>query len=786
NGANAGNAEVLEGNPGDSNFLTFNVALSNASYEDITFQYSTTDGTATLLDNDYTGIGAPFPTVTILAGETMGSFTIDVTGDLKYELDENLTATINVTSGDTANAMDTATGVILNDDDAPTITIVDNNGANAGNAEVLEGNPGDNNVLTFNVALSNASYEDITFQYSTTDGTATLLDNDYTGIGAPFPTVTILAGETMGSFTVDVTGDLKYELDENLTATINVTSGDTANAMDTATGVILNDDDAPTITIIDNNEGNLGDTEVLEGNPGDSNFLTFNVALSNASYEDITFQYSTADGTATLLDNDYTGIGSPFPTVTILAGETMGSFTVDVTGDLKYELDENMSVTINVISGDTDNAMDTAIGVILNDDDAPTIIITDSNGIAPGDSETLEGDPGDNNSLTFNVALSNPSYEDITFQISTTDGTATILDSDYAGLGAPFPTITILAGETMGSFTVDVIGDLKYELDESMNVTITVVSGDTSNGSDTAIGIILNDDDEPTVIITDTNGILPGETLTLEGNPGDNNVLTFTVELSNPSFEDITFEFTTSDGTATLTDNDYIGALSPYPTVTIVAGSTSTTFTIPVVGDSTIEANETVTGSLTVVSGQTSNTSASATGIIINDDVTEPQIVINEDPFERKEEKEFYFNKLPEYKVDYDKAGSLEGFLSEYYWEISFPSILTDLPPIYISNFHHVYIGETREPVIFVSLIAQPNYDINLTIDIKNAEGEVIDTVDFFFEKDKWQDPQTLFLKDYLPYLLEGLLNVDVRPIESDDPDFDKYDHESIIIEKPE
>jgi len=82
-------------------------------------------------------------------------------------------------------------------------------------------------------------------------------------------------------------------------------------------------------------------------------------------------------------------------------------------------------------------------------------------------------------------------------------------------------------------------------------------------------------------------------------------------------------------------------------------------------------------------------------------------------------------------------------------------------------------------------LIAEPNYDINLTIDIKNAAGEVLDTLDFTFDKDSWQDPQVLFLNEYLTLLEEGILNIDVKPIESEDPEFDKYDHESIILKQP-
>jgi len=73
---------------------------------------------------------------------------------------------------------------------------------------------------------------------------------------------------------------------------------------------------------------------------------------------------------------------------------------------------------------------------------------------------------------------------------------------------------------------------------------------------------------------------------------------TFTVSLSAASGKEITVAYATSNGTATA-GSDYTAASG---TLTFSAGDTSKTFTVPVLGDSTDENNETVTLTLSSAS----------------------------------------------------------------------------------------------------------------------------------------------------------------------------------------
>jgi alpha-tubulin suppressor-like RCC1 family protein len=100
-----------------------------------------------------------------------------------------------------------------------------------------------------------------------------------------------------------------------------------------------------------------------------------------------------------------------------------------------------------------------------------------------------------------------------------------------------------------------------------------------------------------------------------EGSSGKS-ILAFTVTLSQPSVADVSMAYTTSDGTA-VAGGDYTGTTGRF---TIPAGNTSRNIAILVDGDTAVEANETITVTLTDILGGTISRST-ATGMILNDDV---------------------------------------------------------------------------------------------------------------------------------------------------------------------
>ncbi|MCP5507697.1 MAG: DUF4347 domain-containing protein [Chlamydiales bacterium] len=630
----ATDASVLEGDSGTAS-LTFRATLSSQSDQDVTFVIDTADGTALVSDSDYVSIVGQ--TVTILANTDDVTFTVLVNGDTKLEADETLDVVLSSASGATFNgggATLTATGTILNDDATPTITITDEDGATtATDASVLEGNSGTAS-LTFRATLSSQSDQDVTFVIDTADGTALVSDSDYVSIVGQ--TVTILANTDDVTFTVLVNGDTKLEADETLDVVLSSASGATFNgggATLTATGTILNDDATPTITITDEDGATTAtDASVLEGDSGTAS-LTFRATLSNQSDQDVTFVIDTADGTALVSDSDYVSIVGQ--TVTILANTDDATFTVLVNGDTTFEADETLDVVLSSASGATFNgggATLTAIGTILNDDAIPTITITDEDGATTAtDASVLEGDSG-TASLTFRATLSNQSDQDVTFVIDTADGTALVSDSDYVSIVGQ--TVTILANTDDVTFTVLVNGDTKLESDETLDVVLSSASGATFDGGGatlTATGTILNDDATPTITITDEDGATTAtDASVLEGNSGTAS-LTFRATLSNQSDQDVTFVIDTADGTALVSDSDYVSIVGQ--TVTILANTDDVTFTVLVNGDTKYENDETVNVTLSNANGATfdgGGATLTATGTILNDDI-KPNISIDDD-----------------------------------------------------------------------------------------------------------------------------------------------------------
>ncbi len=106
-----------------------------------------------------------------------------------------------------------------------------------------------------------------------------------------------------------------------------------------------------------------------------------------------------------------------------------------------------------------------------------------------------------------------------------------------------------------------------------------------------------------------------------EGGAGTTD-LVFTISASEASDSAITLTYATSDGTA-IAGNDYTETSD---SVVIPAGSTSATITIPVIGDTVYEGDETLTLTLTAATGATL-ANATATGTILNDD-NEPSVSI--------------------------------------------------------------------------------------------------------------------------------------------------------------
>jgi len=222
---------------------------------------------------------------------------------------------------------------------------------------VGEGNVG-TGTLNFVVTLSApAPAGGVTFDIATADGSATA-GSDY--VAQSLTGQTIAAGNNTFAFNVTGNGDTLFESDE--TFFVNVSSVVGAVVTDgQGLGTFLNDDASPSVS--------LGSPSLAEGNVGTS-VANVGVTLSAVAGTDITVAVSTADGTATLGDNDYLAASS---NVLIPAGSLSGNFPVTINGDTVVEADETIMVSGLVMrqSGAPDR-MPPSNGTItlLNDDTA--------------------------------------------------------------------------------------------------------------------------------------------------------------------------------------------------------------------------------------------------------------------------------------------------------------------------------------------------------------------------------------------------------------------------------
>lgn len=224
----------------------------------------------------------------------------------------------------------------------------------------------------------------------------------------------------------------------------------------------------------------IADASVSEGNSGSHN-LSFTVSLSQASASAVSFDVSTADGTATA-GSDYTALS--LTGQTIPAGSTSATVNVSITGDTTVEANETFAVNLGNVVGAT-VADGQATGTISNDDTTTSLPM-----LSIADVSVTEGRSGGTKKATFTIKLSAPAPAAVTYNIATGDLTA-IAGSDYVAQSLSGQTIA--KGASSKTFSVSIIGDSIKEANETFSVTVSNVSGaSTSDGY--AVGTILNDD----------------------------------------------------------------------------------------------------------------------------------------------------------------------------------------------------------------------------------------------------------------------------------------------------
>ncbi|MGI0486316.1 Calx-beta domain-containing protein [Pantanalinema rosaneae CENA516] len=580
-----------EGNSGTTAF-TFTVTRTNPTGS------ASVDYTTALAASNPATPGVDFVatsgTLNFLPGETSKTITVLVNGDTTFEPDEYFNVILSNPIGDTIGRS-TGLGGILNDDAAPpTVSILPTPGIS-----LPEGNSG-TTAFTFTVALSTSPTQPVTVNYSTNDGTATLLDNDYQDNDG---TLTFLPGGPLTqTVTVLVNGDTQLEPTETFTVSLNSATNALINpTANVAVGTIVNDELVYTLTASDS-------LTVLEGNSG-STLRTFVINRLGVTTQASTLNFDLA-GSATL-GTDYTlvgitgsGVSVSGNTIQFAAGATSAVITLAIQGDTQIENDETILLTI------ADPANLAAIvgspisTTIVNDDFAPTLPIV-SVSVSDGDVSEAGNNPG-----TFTITRTGDTTDALIVSYIV-GGTAAINGSDYT------PTLTgtatIPAGQSSVTITITPIDDLEVEGDETVNLTLTSSTAYTLGVAAASLTIVDNDFPPPplptvSIAATDPTAAEAGT------DPG-----VYTITRTGDTSQALTVSYTVG-GTAT-NGTDYTAITE---TVTIPAGQSSVNVIITPIDDLDVEGDETVNLTLTSSASYTLSTATTATVTIADNDVDVP------------------------------------------------------------------------------------------------------------------------------------------------------------------
>ena len=437
---------VFEGESGTTEGQ-FKVRLSNPSAEVVRVNWATADQTA-VAGTDYASTTG---TLEIPAGQREGIITFTVNGDTLHEANEVLL--LNLSGVEGATLVDgQARGTIVNDDAAPTVRI--------GNVVQAEGDAGTTS-FAFEVRLSAPSGRTLAAFYAVAANTATA-GEDFTPPSSSRPRVIFQPGQVSKTITVPVIGDRVREGDEAFV--VKLTGASVPIADDAGLGVIRNDDPLPSLTI-DN-------VQVTEGN---SNFrlARFTVTASSSSDEDITFQYATADGSATAGSDYNAASGSK----TIPAGQASITVNVVIISDGRRENVETFFVRLS-----------NAVNATLADAEGAGAILDDDPNLSIADVSLAEGN-GTARVASLTVTMSDQSSQDVTVNWTTVNDTATA-GSDY---GASSGTLTIPAGQTTGRIRIVVRSDTVVEPDERFKVELSFPTNASLRDA-RALVTITNDD----------------------------------------------------------------------------------------------------------------------------------------------------------------------------------------------------------------------------------------------------------------------------------------------------
>ncbi|WP_367373667.1 retention module-containing protein [Pseudomonas lini] len=449
-------------------------------------------------------------TVTLTAGSTVTeggqiTYTATLTNPAQTPVTVTLSngSTITIAAGNTTGSVNVPTPAndVYNNGSTVSTTIT---GTTGGNFENLVPNP--TPAVTTITASVDTTTVTLTASSTVTEGgqityTATLTNPAQTPVTVTLSngsTITIEAGKTTGSVNVDTPANDVYNNGSTVSTTITgATGGNFENLVPSTT---------PAVTTITDSIDNTGLSLSATGSVVEGGQITYTATLTNPAGTPMTVTLSNGS------------------VITIEAGKTTGSVTVDTAANDVYNNGSTVSTTITGTTGGNFEQLtpstEPALTTITDSKDDTGLSLSASTEVAEG------------GQILYTATLTNPAGSPVTVTLSN---------------GA---VITIAAGATTGSVSVDAPADDVYKDAGKVEVTI----------ADAAGGNFENLVTDPAAAVTDVTDTLDTSTvnLTATSSVAEGGTVGYTASVSAP-----------------VTGSPVVVTLSNGQTITIPVGSSS-------------------------------------------------------------------------------------------------------------------------------------------------------------------------------------------------------------------
>jgi hypothetical protein len=420
-------------------------------------------------------------------------------------------------------------------------------------------------TITISATRTGGSSGAVSVSYSVTSGTATA-GLDFTAVTG---TLTWADGDTSSkTFTVPILDDSLVEGNETVTLTLsNPTGGATLGTPSNATLTIVDNDVPPSFGTLQFSTSAYSVNEA-------AGTATITVTRSGGSDGAVSVSYATSGGTAAA-GQDYTAVSG---TLTWAAGDTSSkTFTIPIMDDSLVEGNETIGLTLSNATGGATLGAATATLTIVDNDVLPAFGTIQFSASAYSVNEGA-------GIATITVTRSGGSDGAVAVTYATGGGTGAA-GQDYAAVSG---ILTWAAGDTSSkTFTIPITDDSLVEGNETIGLTLSNVTGGATLGAATATLTIVDND------VATGNGQFQFSAAGYSVNENAGTV-TITVVRTGGSAGAATVQYATYDMPNAVATAWALGDYRPVSgKLTFAAGETSKTFTVPIINDTLVEANET-------------------------------------------------------------------------------------------------------------------------------------------------------------------------------------------------